>query len=343
MENRIKNNILYRRRTRKKCVWTENIIKIKEFDKHLFFYRLRTKSFHNFQCLSNMTLIFFLIVGLFQLPTMKCTTTNSSNVVGNSASENNYSFHTNSSVKHINFTNFDESANENEIDYEDLKKVQAAAKEKDNEVEPWKELKQITSVEYSWSEHINVGKDGDEHMEGEMMKEHNDIDFYDLLNEINEYYYDLYSNHNEADQKDIMDYNDANMKFSMTMNPGIDFDINQNHPTTTDSGFLMDTINPISTTLPSANGSNGKEYDDKQEKKDVLESLPAITTILDPSSSSASSFSSSADNERYETKEMPTTLDYTEQSGELTTDTTTVTSKSFPKNPASFQVKYSLP
>ena len=341
MENKIKNNILYRRRTRKKWVWTENIIKVKEFDKHLFLYRLRTKSFHNVQCLSNMTLLFLLIVGLFQLPTMKCTT-NSSNVVGNSASENNYSFHTNSSVKHINFTNFDESANENEIDYEDLKKVQAAAKEKDNEVEPWKELKQITSVEYSWSEHINVGKDGDD-MEGEMMKEHNDIDFYDLLNEINEYYYDLYSNHNEADQKDIMDYNDANMKFSMTMNPGIDFDINQNYPTTTDSGFLMDTINPISTTLPSANGSNGKEYDDKEEKKDVLESLPAITTILDPSSSSSSSFSSSADNEHYETTVMPTTLDYTEQSGELTTDTTTVTSKSFPKNPASFQVKYSLP
>ena len=340
MENKIKNNILYRRRTRKKCVWTENIIKIKEFDKHLFFYRLRTKSFHNFQCLSNMTLLFFLIVGLFQLPTMKCTTTNSSNVVRNSASENNYSFHTNSSVKHINFTNFDESANENEIDYEDLKKVQAAAKEKDNEVEPWKELKQITSVEYSWSEHINVGKDGDD-MEGEMMKEHNDIDFYDLLNEINEYYYDLYSNHNEADQKDIMDYNHANMKFSMTMNPGIDFDINQNYPTTTDSGFLMDTINPISTTLPSANGSNGKEYDDKEEKKDVLESLSAITTILDPSSSSASSFSSSADNELYETtKQMPTTLDF-EQSGEFTTDTTTVTSNSFPTKPASLQVKYS--
>ena len=338
MENKIKNNILYRRRTRKKCVWTENIIKIKEFDKHLFLYRLRTKSFHNFQCLSNMTLLFLLIVGLFQLPTMKCTT-NSSNVVGNSASENNYSFHTNSSVKHINFTNFDESANENEIDYEDLKKVQAAAKEKDNKVEPWKELKQITSVEYSWSEHINVGKDGDD-MEGEMMKEHNDIDFYDLLNEINEYYYDLYSNHNEADQKDIMDYNDANMKFSMTMNPGIDFDINQNYPTTTDSGFLMDTINPISTTLPSANGSNGKEYDDKEEKKDVLESLSAITTILDPSSSSASSFSSSADNKLFETtKQMPTTLDF-EQSGEFTTDTTTVTSNSFPTKPASLQVKY---
>ena len=337
MENKIKNNILYRRRTRKKCVWTENIIKIKEFDKHLFFYRLRTKSFHNFQCLSNMTLLFLLIVGLFQLPTMKCTT-NSSNVVQNSASENNYSFHTNSSVKHINFTNFDESANENEIDYEDLKKVQAAAKEKDNKVEPWKELKQITSVEYSWSEHINVGKDGDD-MEGEMMKEHNDIDFYDLLNEINEYYYDLYSNHNEADQKDIMDYNDANMKFSMTM-PGIDFDINQNYPTTTDSGFLMDTINPISTTLPSANGSNGKEYDDKEEKKDVLESLSAITTILDPSSSSASSFSSSADNKLFETtKQMPTTLDF-EQSGEFTTDTTTVTSNSFPTKPASLQVKY---
>ena len=340
MEDKIKNNILYRRRSRKKWVWTENIIKVKEFDKHLFLYRLRTKSFHNFKCLSNMTLLFLLIVGLFQLPTMQCTTNNSSNVVGNSASENNYSFHTNSSVKHINFTNFDESANENEIDYEDLKKVQAAAKEKDNEVEPWKELKQITSVEYSWSEHINVGKDddGEEHMEGEMMKEHNDIDFYDLLNEINEYYYDLYSNHNEADQKDIMDYNDANMKFSMTMNPGIDFDINQNHPTTTDSGFLMDTINPISTTLPSANGSNGKEYDDKKEKKDVLESLPAITTILDPLLSSSSSFSSTADNELYETTEMPSTLDF-EQSGEFTTDTL----KSFSTKPASFQVRYSLP
>ena len=336
MENKIKNNILYRRRTRKKWVWTENIIKIKEFDKHLFLYRLRTKSFHNFQCLSNMTLLFLLIVGLFQLPTMKCTT-NSSNVVQNSASENNHSFHTNSSVKHINFTNFDESANENEIDYEDLKKVQAAAKEKDNEVEPWKELKQITSVEYSWSEHINVGKDGDD-MEGEMIKEHNDIDFYDLLNEINEYYYDLYSNHNEADQKDIMDYNDANMKFSMTM-PGIDFDINQNYPTTTDSGFLMDTINPISTTLPSANGSNGKEYDDKVGKKDVLESLPATTTMLDPSSSSSSSFSSSAGNELDEaTEEMPTTLDF-EQSGEFTTDTTTVALNSFPTKPALLQVK----
>ena len=339
MENKIKNNILYRRRTRKKWVWTENIIKIKEFDKHLFLYRLRKKSFHQLKFLSNMTLLFLFTVGLFQLPTMQCTN-NSSNVVRNSASENNYSFHSNSSVKHINFTNFDESANENEIDYEDLKKVQAAAKEKDNEVEPWKELKQITSVEYSWSEHINVGKDGDD-MEGEIMKEHNDIDFYDLLNEINEYYYDLYSNHNEADQKDIMDYNDANMKFSMTMNPGIDFDINQNYPTTTDSGFLMDTINPISTTLPSANGSNGKEYDDKEEKKDVLESLPAITTILDPSSSSASSFSSSVDNELYETtEEMPTTLDF-EKSGQLTTDITTVTSESFPTKPVSFQVKYS--
>jgi len=247
-------------------------------------------------------------------------------------------------VKHINFTNFDESANENEIDYEDLKKVQAAAKEKDHEVEPWKELKQITSVEYSWSEHINVGKDGDEHMEGEMMKEHNDIDFYDLLNEINEYYYDLYSNHNEADQKDIMDYNDGNMKFSMTMNPGIDFDINQNHPTTTDSGFLMDTINPISTTLPSVNGSNGNEFHDKEEKKNVLESLPAMTTMLDPSSSSSSSFLSSANNELYETTdEVPTTLDFEQSEGGFMTDTTAVYSKSFPTKPASLQVRYSWP
>ena len=132
------------------------------------------------------------------------------------------------------------------------------------------------------------------------------------------------------------------MKLSMAM-PGIDFDINQNYPTTTDSGFLMDTIHPISTTLPSANGSNGKEFDDKEENKDVLESLPAITTMLDPSLSSSSSFSSSAGNKLYETtEEMPTTLDF-EQSRESTTDTTTVPSNSFPAKPASLQVRYSWP
>ena len=102
----------------------------------------------------------------------------------NSATEDSNNIKTNFTAREIDFLNYNESSKENEIDFEDGNILDAKLKEENKD--PWKELKQITSVEYSWSEHINVG--GEDSDNNDAMMFDNEVNIYDLLNEINEYY-----------------------------------------------------------------------------------------------------------------------------------------------------------
>ena len=156
------------------------------------------------------------------------------------------------------------------------------------EMDPWKELKQITSVEYSWSEHINVGEEDIKTMEAMMMNK--DVDIYDLLNEINEYY-DYYSNHVKMEDLMTNDANGTKSKMSDMLMSKMKFD--------------EEMENSISTTYAPISGE--EVYDDMdmttiptlfpEVKMNELEK--DISTLPTPSflsSSHASSSKSSEDN-----------------------------------------------
>ena len=155
-------------------------------------------------------------------------------------------------------------------------------------MDPWKELKQITSVEYSWSEHINVGEEDIKTMEAMMMNK--DVDIYDLLNEINEYY-DYYSNHAKMDDLMKNDANGTKSKMSDMLMSKMKFDEEMENSIST-------TYAPIS----------GEEVYDDMDMTTIPTLFPEvkmneldkdISTVPTPpflSSSHASSSKSSEDN-----------------------------------------------
>ena len=235
---------LHQRAKSKTWVQTKHgFFMFKHFKKQ-FFYLLRMKVWTNLAIM----MFFILFIGLSQLPT-QCI-----------AVENTIK----PSVKQINFTDSNnESSNINKIQLKDTKTRKGDSME-NKDMAALKELKQITSVEYSWSEHINVGDNNHEEKEG-MMSE-NEIDFYDLLNEINEYY-DYYSN-TENQQMEI-EANGPKLQMSKSFMPTTDSIVNRDIPPTTENLFV-DVGDYISDTTSS---SVHTEED---------ESVPLPSTLMTP-------------------------------------------------------------
>lgn len=187
------------RRTRKKG--TRKTFLNKDFDKHFFFLLRMNNIFKRTSSICDIMFLTIMFISVISLP-IKC-----SNI--NSATEEVTDIKNNSIVKEINFSTYNESSIENEIDFDDGKNADITSKK--HKKDPWKELKQITSVEYSWSEHINVG-DEDSKNKDAMMMDH-EVDLYDLLNEINEYY-DYYANPSNIDNLMRVDLNGTKSKMS---------------------------------------------------------------------------------------------------------------------------------
>ena len=192
-------NTINNRRTRKKG--TRKIFLNKDFDKHFFFLLRMNNIFKRTSSICDIMFLTIMFISVISLPT-KC-----SNIV--SATEEVNNIKNNSLVKEIIFSNYKESSIENDINFDDGK--HADIKSEKHKIDPWKELKQITSVEYSWSEHINVG-DEDSKNKDAMMMDH-EVDLYDLLNEINEYY-DYYANPSNIDNLMKVDLNGTKSKMS---------------------------------------------------------------------------------------------------------------------------------
>ena len=274
-------NISLHRRTNHKKWWTTwktSLFLFKQFyDKQFsYFFRMNIWTHLTFKML-----LFMLFISVIQLPS-HCSATQDNKLKNNSIE------------KQISFdTNFEKSSNddENEIDFEDVN-VLNDRNEAEKEMNPWKELKQITSVEYSWSEHINVGDTPPGMMDYDeiMNMADNDIDFYDLLNEINEYY-DYYANTESTTkvQNETDGIKQSHLNISI---PNMEME-NRNMPTT--NTLVVDDGDVSATTLSSI-------YNDDKEETMV----PLSTAVT------ASEELSSISNELYLTTVFPTDALFTD-------------------------------
>ena len=143
------------------------------------------------------------------------------------------------SVVQMNFNDFVEHSKKSKQKESLLQDVESSPNNATDDVS----LKQITSVEYSWSEHINIGGGSDNYFRNDAV---NEIGFYDVVNEIEDDYADDEDNEIDVELNPTKAATTKVANLNLERNAAFDDIITTDHPLANDI-FLQSTPPSMST------------------------------------------------------------------------------------------------